>query len=416
MHTEKLDRFFGIPSHRVRSAHFLDADGHETTEDASVDTVVVELERAERNFACRCGRRFETYYDCREQLVRDLAWGPWRKVELLVPRFRLHCPECGVRTEPLDWLVPDCGYTRRLADGVALACREVRAISAVAEQFALSWDIVSRIDRASLERELNPPDFSGLRYLAMDEIAIRRGHRYATVFLDCERNRVVWVCENRDRASVRAVFRDVFGPDVCAGIEAVAMDWWQPFEEAVTEYAPNADIVWDFFHIVKSYNKKVIDAVRLEEARRCRDEDGDRQAYTAIKRSKWVLLRNPANCREPARLGELLHANRRLFSVHAMRELLRAAWEAPTRQDAIETMRGWIGRALKSRIPQLRRFAQALAGKVAGIANHAMHHISTGVLEGINNKIKVIKRVAYGFRDMPYFFLKIRANFSAVPH
>lgn len=412
MHEDKLDRFFGIPNHRFSSVHFLDSNGRETVDDHCVDHVVIELTRTSGPFRCPCGRRFQTVHDHRDRFIRDLPWGPWKVVELLVPRFRVNCPDCGVRTEALDWLVPNCGYTRRLADLVALACREVRAISEISRQFCLSWDVVCTIDKRRLEAELNPPSFAGLRFLAMDEIAIRKGHSYATVFLDCERNRVVWMCEGRDKKSVKAVFRDVFGPDVCAGIEAVAMDFWSPFETAVKKHAPQAKIVWDFFHIVKNYNKKVVDAVRLEEARKYKTSD--RSSYTAIKRSKWILLRNPEKLTEPAKLTDLLKANRRLLVAHVMREQLSEVWKTTDPKKARELILGWVGRAKRSKVRQLRNFAMALKNKLQGIINHSTHKLNTSILEGVNNKIKVIKRVAYGFRDMAYFFLKVRGHFSAI--
>ena len=287
MRKETIERFLGIPDHCLKHVYFLDEEGRETPEDGQVHTVVLELARQTHRFRCLCGRLYKHYYDCREEEVRDLPWGPWRRVELLVPRFRVDCPHCGVKTEPLDWIPRNCTYTRRLADAVALACREVRSVSAIAEAFSLSWTTVKRIDKAALQKELNPPDVSGVRWLALDEFSLRRRHEYATIFLDLERNRVVWVCKTRTKEAVVDVFRHVFGPDACEQIEAVAMDMWEAYESAVRECLPRAEIVWDLFHIVKNYNREVVDRVRVDEAKACSNpEEKD-----AMKGTKYILLK-----------------------------------------------------------------------------------------------------------------------------
>ena len=308
MRRESIARFFGIPGHQVAAIHFLDASGRSAQDDRAVERVVIELTRTEKRFTCRCGRAFERYYDCRDLFVRDLPWGPWPTVELLVPRFRLCCPECGVKTEALVWLDARHRQTRRLSDAVALACREVRSIKAIAEAFHLDWQTVKRIDKAALALELNPPDFTGLRHLAIDEFSIRRRHTYGTIFLDVERNRVLWVCATREKEAVKEVFEKVFGPKVCAQIEAVSMDWWEGYESAVSECLPNAEIIWDLFHVVKKYNLEVIDRVRLDESLRYQDRD----ERLAFKKSKFLLLKNRQNLlsHELARLKDLPRVNR----------------------------------------------------------------------------------------------------------
>jgi hypothetical protein len=142
-----LTRFIGIPGHEPRTICFLDKDGRETTSDGEVAEVVVELTRKGRGFRCVWGRAFSHCYDCRERLVRDLPWGPWHRVFLLVPSFRVECPDCGVKTEPLEWVRRKTRHTARLLDAVALACREVRSIQAIAESFGLGWDLVKEVDK-----------------------------------------------------------------------------------------------------------------------------------------------------------------------------------------------------------------------------------------------------------------------------
>jgi len=412
MQEEAIRRFWGMPDHIVAGMDFVDETWRTTEDDAAVCRVVLDVQRVSGPYRCACGRTFRHYHDYQERLIRDLPWGPWKQVWLLVPRYRVDCPDCGVRTEPLEWIVPHCTYTRRLAEAVAFACREVRSVRAIAEAFDLSWHTVKNIDKAALAAALNPPDVSQVRHLALDEFAIKRRHTYGTIFLDVEHGHVVWVCATREQEAVSRVFRAVFGPTACARIEAVSMDMWQAYENAVRECLPNAQIVWDQFHIVKKYNQEVIDRVRLDEARRCQTE-AERKA---LKGTKFLLLKNPKNLRdeEPARLEELLRANRRLFIVHLLGEGLKHLWDYSYAGCAERWFDGWHRRAMHSRVEPLKRFARMLKQRLPGILAHCRHPISTGVLEGVNNTVKVIKRVAYGFRDLDYFFLKIRGHFGSV--
>lgn len=412
MHKQNTTRFFAIPEHDATAIHFLDRHGHETNDDTKVQEVVVELVRSSRKFRCTCGRVFSRYYDVRERFVRDLPWGPWPRVFLLVPCFRVECPECGVKTEPLDWAPRHCRHTRRFRDAIALACREVRSLQAIADDFGVSWDTVKGIDKTRLEGELNPPDLDGVRHLAMDEFSIKKRHTYGTIFLDVDRNRVLWVCPTRGKDAVIDTFRTVFGKAVCAGIEAVSVDWWPPYEVAVHACLPNAEIVWDFFHVVRKYNSDVIDRVRLDEAQRCQS----REEREAMRRTKFILLKNHSNLRgeEPAKLKRLLAANRRLLTVYVLRDALRKLWDYRYPGSALKWFQGWYQRAIRSRIEPLKRFARSFRDRLDGVLAHCRYRMHTGTLEGINNKVKVIKRIAYGYRDQEYFFLKIRAHFPGI--
>lgn len=411
MQEKYISRFIGIPGHKPVRIHFLDGDGHESEDNAEVKDVIIELSRTDSKYRCVCGRSFDSYYDMREQVVRDLPWGAWEKVSLLIPRFRVDCPSCGVKTEVLDSLVLNCTYTRRLAEVIEFACDEVRSLAAIADSFNLSWDTVKRIDCKRLERELNPPDFSGLRHLAVDEFAIRKGHEYATVFLDFERNKVLWICKTRRQEAVEEVFTKVFGEGVCRQIEAVAMDCWAAYAAAVNKHLPNAEIVWDMFHIIKNYNKDVIDRVRKQEAY------AKLGAEAALyKNTRFLVMKKRCNLKndEPARLKELFQANRKIFKVHMMADVLRKLWDYKYAKCARKWFNGWFRMAKLSRIGPLKEFADKLKKRIDGILAHCKYPIHTGVIEGVNNKIKVIKRVAYGFRDDEYFFLKVRKHFNGV--
>jgi len=344
--------------------------------------------------------------------VRDLpCWGALTVLKL--HRRRVRCPACGPRLERLGWLAPHARVTTRLAESVARLC-QMLPVAHVARWFALGWDAVKDIDKAHLERRLGPPDLDGLSVLAMDEFAIHSGHRYATVVADPRTRRVIWVGRGRSREAIRPFF-ELLGPARCARIEAVAMDMNGAYELEVRAHCPRAQVVFDLFHVVAKYGREVIDRVRVDEANRLRH---DKPARRVIKGARWLLLRNRENLKRPeerVRLDELLEANRALALVHVLREDLKQLWTYRSRPAAARCWRDWLHRARDSGLAPLIRFAQRLQPYLHGILAHCQWPLHTSVLEGINNKIKVIKRMAYGFRDDHYFFLKIRAAFPGLP-
>jgi transposase len=260
-----------------------------------------------------CGSEVEAVHDMTERLVRDLPIFD-ADTYLRVQRCRVACPRCGPKLERLSWLDRYARVTRRLAGSVVRMC-QVLPVKHVASFYALAWDTVKDLDKAYLERSLGEPELSGLEAIAMDEFAIQRGHRYATVVVEPRRRRVLWVGRGKDRESVRAFF-EMLGPERCEQLRAVAMDMSAAYASEVRRQCPHAEIVYDLFHVVAKYGREVIDRVRVDEANRLR---GDRPARRVVKGARWLLLRNRENVEQPedrVRLKELLAANRALFKVY----------------------------------------------------------------------------------------------------
>jgi transposase len=355
-----------------------------------------------------CGQACDRVHETMERWVRDLPVFDAR-TRLLVHRCRLACPHCGPRLERLDWLGRHARVTARLAESVARLCA-VLPIKHVAEHYGLGWDAVKEIHKAHLEKTLGEPDLDGLEVLAMDEFALHKGHRYATVVIDPTCKRVLWVGVGRDRASIRPFF-EMLGPERCGKIRAVAMDMSSAHELEVKAHCPEAEIVFDFFHVVAKYGREVIDRVRVDEANRVR---ADKKQRKVVKSARWLLLRNRESIQRAedlVRLDELLAANRRLMTVYVLRDELKQMWRYRSRWHAERHWKQWYAHAVRSRIDPLRRFAKKLKPYLHGILSHCRYPLHTSLLEGINNKIKVIKRMAYGYRDQAYFFLRIRAAF-----
>lgn len=373
---------------------------------------VIRLRRVEGWAGCcsGCGQLIAAIHDRQERRIRDLPVFDY-PVELIVPRVRVQCPDCGPKLERLSWLAPYARVTRRLAESVARLCRIATVLHA-ARFYGLGWKTVKDIDRAHLEQELGPVDLDGIEVIGLDEFAIQKGHRYATVIVEPTRKRVLWIGRGRGREDVRPFFQ-LLGPKRCAELRAAVMDMNAGYELEVKAHCPQAAIVFDLFHVIAKYGREVIDRVRVDQANALR---ADRRARHVVKSARWLLLKNRDSLRpgEDIELEELLSANHALFVVHLLRDALRDLWSYRHPGYAARAWRSWYRKAMRSQITPLMRFARLLRPYLAGILAHCRYPLGTNLIEGINNRIKVIKRMAYGFRDDAYFFLKIRAAFPGI--
>jgi transposase len=382
---------------------------------ASVETepgaVIVELKGDAKAICSGCGNASDRLHDTRERWIRDLPILQ-AKTWLRLWRRRVDCSLCGRKVEAVPWLDRYSRVTRRLAESVARLAK-VLSVKHVAEYFGLGWHTVKQIDKAYLEETLGPIDLSSVELIVMDEFAIQKGHRYATVVVEAESKRVLWVGRGRGREDVRPFF-ELLGEGGCRRLKAVAMDMNGAYEAEVRAHCPQVEIVYDLFHVVSKYAREVVDRVRVDEANRLRH---DKKARKIVKGARWLLLRNSENLKsheERVRLKELLGANRRLLTVYLLKDDLKHLWDYVYPGAAQRFWEGWYSRAVRSRIEPLKVFARKLKEYLPGILAHCRWPLHTSLLEGINNKIKVIKRMAYGFRDDEYFFLKIRAAFPGV--
>jgi transposase len=374
----------------------------------------------------RCGAPVETIHDVSRRHVRDLPLLQY-DVWLVVPQARVTCPRCGPTVEAIPWLDRYQRLTKRLAEMLARLA-QVLPISQVAARYHVSWDTVKHLDKRALAARLGPleqSDYSTVRRIAVDEFALHKGQTYATIVVDVDTKRVVWLHRGREAEALEGFFR-VLGPAGCARLEAVVTDLAVPYVKAVREHCPHVAIVYDLFHALQRYTAQVLDRVRFDEANRLARPSRHHRRHIAEahrrpltgKGVRWLLLRDRRNLRthaEHVQLDTLLRANQALFTVYVLKEDLRTLWETRDPAVARHWWKGWYLRACESGIPALVRFAHRLARVADYVINHARYPLHTSLLEGINNKIKVMKRMAYGYRDEEYFFLKIRAAFPGNP-
>jgi transposase len=351
-----------------------------------------------------CGRPAGPAHQWETRAIRDLNFASARVV-LRCKYRKVRCRPCGVVVEDLELFDPYQRVTRRLARAIHELCK-VMTVSDVARHFGLNWKTVKNIDKAFLEDKYGRTDYEGLRVLAVDEIAIKKGHRYMTVVIDFLTGRVVWMGKDRKKETLDAFFAGMTAEQK-ARLEAVAMDMWQPYIASVSEAVPHVKIVYDLYHVVATFNQ-VIDAVRLSEFHKASKE------HKGVYRgAKFLLLKRRIERREHRQhLASLLELNEPLLKMVLLRDKLPHIWGYQYRGCAARALDEWCGLARAIGHPAVTAFARMLERHREGILNHCDYRINTSKLEGINNRIKVIKRDAYGYHDTRYFTLKVKQAFD----
>lgn len=357
---------------------------------------------------CRCSacgsREVISRGHCERQFL-TLPIGS-RKTSVVLPIPRVECRACGlVRQVEVPFAEPRRSYTKSFERYVLELSRSMTILD-VAHHLDVGWDTVKDIQKRDLSRRYAKPKLKHLRAIAIDEIAVAKGHRYLTVVMDLESGAVVFVGDGKGAEALKPFWKRLRPSG--AKVEAVAMDMSAAYRAAVTTNLPKAKIVFDHFHVVKLFNEKLSDLRRA-----LYREATDVQHKEVLKGTRWLLLKNAENLDEEKdekeRLKEALALNEPLSVAYYMKEDLRRFWQQPGKRFATTFLDGWIRRAEASGIKALQQMAKTLAAHRSGLLAYYDVMISSGPMEGTNNKIKTMKRQAYGFRDLEFFKLKILA-------
>ncbi len=329
-----------------------------------------------------------------------------RMTAVVLPIPRVECRVCGVvRQVKIPFADPRRSYTKSF-ERYALELSRSMTIRDVAFHLNVGWDLIKEIQKRDLLRRYAKPKLKHLRYIAIDEIAVAKGHRYLTVVMDLESGAVVFVGDGKGADALKPFWKRLRPSK--AKIEAVAMDMSVAYWGAVLTHLPKAKIVFDHFHVIKLFNDKLSDLRRAMYR-----EATDVMHKEVLKGTRWLLLKNPENLdtekNEKQRLEDALALNKPLATAYYMKDELRRFWQQPGKQFATTFLDGWIRRAEASGIKILHQMAKTLAAHRSGLLAYYDVMISSGPMEGTNNKIKTMKRQAYGFRDHEFFKLKILA-------
>ena len=392
MSTSLLYHSFGIRGYEYRRTDFVEG------------RMIFTIEQPRDRLRCpTCGSPVVHAQGHADRLLRTVPIGlKPTYVFLQVPR--VICFRCEqTRQVKVPFADPRRTYTHAF-ERYALELSKVTTIQDTARHLDVSWDIIKDIQKRNLQRRFGKPKLKNLKEIAIDEVAVGKGHRYFTLVLDLRSGAVVYVGDGKGVAALKLFWKRLRAAH--AKVRAVATDMSKAYIRAVRENLPRAVHVFDHFHVIKLFNEKLT-AFRRELYRQLTDEDQRR----ILKGTRWLLLKSPENLDplrdERQRLEDALALNTPLTVAYYLKEDLRQIWQQTNKTEARRVLEDWIRRADVSEVPMLQRFARTLEEHRDGILAFYDYRISTGPLEGVNNKIKTMKRQAYGFRDREFFKLKI---------
>lgn len=351
-----------------------------------------------------CGCRTRSCYDRKVRRVRDLSCGDIR-VYLEVEVRRVDCRQCGgVKRERLEWLADNPFYTKRFAFLVGRRCRTA-TIKDVAREFHLDWETVKELEKQYMCEQLRRMGTPAPEVIGIDEISIRKGHSYRIVVSDLLRRRPIWFGGQGRTEADMDQFYAWLGPKKCRRIRLALMDMWKPFGNSTRRQAPRAAILFDKFHIMRHLGE-ALDQVRKSEYARL---SGSQRRF--IKGQKYALLSHQENLTLEGRRGlkELLRINRRLNVAYVLKESFGQLWDYQREGWARKFFENWKAALKWQRLEPYQKFARMIDKHWEGIAAYCQpeNKVSLGFVEGLNNKIRVIQRRAYGLRDEEYLRLKV---------
>ena len=344
-------------------------------------------------FCSGCMRRVRRLYDRRCRQWRHLDVGGM-EATLVYDQRRVDCQRCGVRVELVPWAEPGSRFTRDFEDQVAYLA-QVMDQTTVCKTMRVAWPTVGEIVGRVVAR-LGPADrLEGLEYIGIDELSYRRHHEYITTVVDHVARKVVWAAPGKSAATVDEFFK-ALGPERAARLKTVTIDMSGAYIEAVSRGAPQAQVVFDRFH-VQRLAQDAVDQVRREQVRLLNGTDDAR----SLKKTRWALLKNPWNMSdlEEDRLAKLQRANRPLYRAYLLKESLAAIFDRHQVNVAREKLLEWISWARRSRLAPFKKLARTVQAHLEGILAFIATGLSNGIVEGLNGKIRTITRRAYGFHS-----------------
>lgn len=325
-----------------------------------------------------------------------------KSVTLIIEVPRVHCLDCGaLKQVHLTFAKEHKRYTRFLAT-LALDLLQFMTCQDVARHLGMTWDTVREIEKENLGRHFAKPALKDVTHIAIDEIAVGKGHQYLTVVMDLKTSRAIFVGDGKAGDALLPFWKRVRKSR--AKIVAVATDMSPAYTAAVRTHLPDAIHVYDRFHVMKLFNEKMT-CLRRRLYRETRDAD----EKSALKGIRFDLLKREPDEKCSERLEKALTLSADLAAAYALKQQLYDLWEAEDEDEAFDLLTEWIVDAEWSQIPEMQGFAKTLKRHWYEILNYYTCEITSGPLEGLNNKIKTLKRQSYGFRNHDYFKLKILA-------
>jgi transposase len=333
-------------------------------------------------------------YDSRERRWRHLDTMQYRTV-LVAEIPRVECEEHGVLQIAVPWSDPSSRFTA-LFEALVIDWLKEASFSAVARQLSLSWGQVAGIQDRAVRRGLARREKQRPRSIGVDETSFRKRFEYITLVNDLDRDRVLWVGDDRKKETLAAFYSDL-GKEGCARLESIAMDMWAPYIASTREHVPDADrkIVFDKFHIAQHLGRAV-DQVRIAENRELVSEGDNR-----LKKTKFLWLTNPDRMSSQRwdEFTSLRDSQLRVARAWAIKESAMMLWGYVRRGWAERAWKGWYDWAIRSRLEPIKRVARLIKYYWDGVMTAATTNVTNARSEGMSSKIQWIKRMACSYRN-----------------
>jgi transposase len=397
-----IKKLLNIPGYKITDASLFDTEIH----------LHLEPYKKRKPLCPQCGEEHRGgYHSSQWTEAQDLPISG-KRVYLHIRKRRYRCPQDGkIHTEDIPWLKKWARVTHRFAE-------QVSRLTAITTNQEAGWflgmndEAVYRIDKEVLEEKarekLSPPPWA--LHISIDEVSYRKYHRYLTNVIDIDRRLLIWNEKGRKAEVLDRYFQGI-GKDNCARIESVALDGARHYISSSSHYAVNALIVYDRFHIMQKLNGAV-DAVRKHELRKARTEKNNQLIELIDCKQRFILLKKKGNLtsRQTLYLDQLCELNEPIFKAMLLKESFLSVYSCMDEQEALVCLENWIQEATSSTLESFVALAESFTRKMQYILNWFKKKISSAISEGFNNKIKRLKRMAYGYKDIDYFRLKIHQH------
>ncbi|MEA3515203.1 MAG: ISL3 family transposase [Nanoarchaeota archaeon] len=369
-------------------------------------SIFLELKSCRKCGICPCCNKRTSNVEAEyERTVRDLDLGE-RQCYLTFSQKKIRCI-CGYRgLEKLDFVEKSRRVTKRMETYIVSLCEKM-SLKEVTEIVNLNWKTVKSIDHEYIKSLLPKISELDIRRIAIDEIAIMKGHKYLTIIRDYDTGIAIKITLGRNYEAISRALASL-GSDILKGIEYASLDLWDPYIKAIKEQCPNVKLIFDKFHVVKKVNK-ALDKVRKQEFAKAEPEERKR-----MKHKRFVILKRKSNLnqKQKGELQELMNSNEKLYKSYLLKEQILSIFDE--KKDSFEKIKkrisSWFENILSNQMEEFYPVVTMMNRHLKGILNYFRYGMTNAISEGFNTKINVIKRHAFGFRDVEYFMLKIYQN------
>ena len=373
----------------------------EINEDTRTLRLWVKRKPSQRRLVCSgCGRQVSEIREVYEREVQDLACFEYQTTVVL-ELYRVRCPNCGVKAEKVEQLPSKAPFSKRFEEAVGQAC-ESAAVRQVARQLGLAASTVRAIDLRYLERWSAGRRQPALRQMGVDEIYLGKKQKFLTVVSNLETVEPLWMGQERKKETLDEFFRTELSAKQRRAIAAVCVDMWKPYQLSLEEWAPQARLVYDKFHVLQHANA-AIDEVRRAEFFR---QGGRRREL--VKGKRWLLLSRWVNLKlgQKQQLNQLFSLNRRVMKAYLLKESLDRLWNYRYEGAMLRYLQSWINQLRWQRLTPFEKLARMLLDHIEGILNYCRTKVPLGVVEAVNGNIKALLRRGRGYRNLRYLLLK----------